>query len=353
MSSQTNLTPANGTNDPEGIDDLPEAFDTGSEPGSPGREPGSTANGDGQPGPGLIKKKRPALWVALLLLPLPPGLSLLYMGVWRRGWIVLGLVVLGFVLQIALSLLWAPQSYAPLMVAAAGLIALYGLCFLWALVDLIISRRRFRRHGYPQPFRRLGPRWAFALGALIMVVNGLGAATLSLMGTARTLHPFSIPSGSMLPGLEVGDLFIAVRPTSQPLARGELLVFKTKALPGAPFHVKRLIGLPGDRIALEGHRAIVNGQAEGWHSRDPSVPGAVRACLPQRCYDLQIGHPGSKYGANMSERSLGEDEYFFLGDHRDNSLDSRFSSVGAIPRAQIYYRGYQIYWPPHNWRRLY
>ncbi len=316
-------------------------------------------NGDrGQPPsqptpPVPAQDKRPALWLAFVLLLMLPGLNLVYAGIWRRGWIVLGLSILGYALQIAISLVWAPQSYWQLMTGLGGLIGLHALLFIWALIDNLLSQFQWRRRGFLPSPRRLGPWLAFGLGALVMTANGFAIATSFEMDSARSLHPFSIPSGSMQPGLQVGDMFIAVRPTTRPLTRGDILVFKPGQASDAPYYVKRLIGLPGDRIALENHRAIINGEPERWRSRDARDPGAVRACIDQRCYDLLIDNPSrGGSGADMSERHLAADEYFFLGDHRDQSLDSRFASMGTIARARIYYRGYQIYWPLTHWRGL-
>lgn len=169
-----------------------------------------------------------------------------------------------------------------------------------------------------------------------------------------TVHTFTIPSGSMMPGYQVGDVIVAARPTA-PFVRGQAMVFKPSAAPNAPYYIKRLIALPGDRIAVQGQRAIVNGQPETWQSRDAHDPGAIRACLDQQCYDLQIDRPGlsgSNTGADMPERVLGPDEHFFLGDHRDQSLDRRYRQIGSQPARRIYYRAMLIAWPLSRLTRL-
>lgn len=302
---------------------------------------------------GMVKPKRPALWLSGLLLLVLPGLNLLYAGIWRRGWVVVSLSLAAFVLQLVASLLWAPQSYLALTLGIGGLLTLYVVSFFWALIDNVVSRLRWHRQGFPRSPRRIGPKLSIGLAALALVAKGMAVSSILLFDDARTVHPFSIPSGSMEPSLRVGDMFVGVRPTTRPLSRGEVVVFKPGARANAPFYVKRLIGLPGDRIAIDNHRAIINGEPEAWHSRDASDPGAIRACLDQRCYDLLIDNPGRVgTGASMDERQLGPDEYFVMGDHRDQSLDSRFATIGGLPSTRIFYRGYLIYWPFDRWRRL-
>lgn len=81
-------------------------------------------------------------------------------------------------------------------------------------------------------------------------------------------------------------------------------------------YVKRLIGLPGDTIEIVNHTVYRNGEA-----------------LPETYLSPELTD-GAFY-ANMAERVLGPDEYFVMGDNRDNSRDSRSSSVGTLTRSQI------------------
>ncbi len=81
-------------------------------------------------------------------------------------------------------------------------------------------------------------------------------------------------------------------------------------------YVKRLIGLPGDTIEIVNHTVYRNGEA-----------------LPETYLTPELNN-GAFY-ANMAERVLGPDEYFVMGDNRDNSRDSRSSSVGTLTRSQI------------------
>lgn len=306
------------------------------------------------PTPGLGRQRRPALWLALVLLLLQPGSNLVYSGRWRLGWWVTGLYLALQVGTLVAMLRWAPQQAGQLALVVGLVVAAQALLLLVALVGSVAVHLRYRRQGYPRPFRRLTAGYAVALALFLSTVQGAMVLSLLPNDTVLTIHTFTIPSGYMMPGYQVGDVLLAVRPTN-PLERGQALVFKPSDADGAPYYIKRLIGLPGDRIALERHRAIVNGQPEAWQSRDTSDPGALRACLGQHCYDLQIDRPGLTgpgSGANMDERLLGPDEYFFLGDHRDQSLDSRFARLGSQPARRIYYRALLMIWPLGHWGRL-
>ncbi|MFH1879734.1 MAG: signal peptidase I, partial [Bacillota bacterium] len=81
-------------------------------------------------------------------------------------------------------------------------------------------------------------------------------------------------------------------------------------------YVKRLIGLPGDTIEINGNIVYRNGE-----------PLPETYLTPER--------NDSPFYANMATRTLGADEYFVMGDNRDNSRDSRSSSVDTLTRSQI------------------
>ncbi len=174
----------------------------------------------------------------------------------------------------------------------------------------------------------------------------------------RTLlfQPFSIPSGSMLPTLLIGDyLFVSKTaygyshhsmPFSPPLfkgrvfkgdiERGDVAVFK---LPrdGRTDYIKRVIGLPGDSIQVRGGVVYINGAPVKRQRR------AVPEGLPKTTIAYQETLPnGVSYTTlDMGYRAIVDDtgvyrvpqqHYFVMGDNRDNSQDSRFlRSVGYIP----------------------
>lgn len=97
--------------------------------------------------------------------------------------------------------------------------------------------------------------------------------------------------------------------------------------------VKRLIGLPGDTIEIKDHTVYINGVAQ------------------PETYLTPARNDGAFY-ANMPARTLGPDEYFVMGDNRDNSRDSRSSSVGTLTRNQIRGHVRYVFFPFDSMRNI-
>ena len=146
----------------------------------------------------------------------------------------------------------------------------------------------------------------FSLGCVVVVVLGLIAGVIAVRVTFKA---YQESSGSMQPTLTKGDL-VLTRPARE-IERGDLIVFRSPQ--DGTAHVKRVIGLPGERVELRDSGAIVDGTAlrEPYIMREPEI-------LAFR---------------DMRPVVVPDDSYFVLGDNRDNSNDSRF--YGAVKRQQI------------------
>jgi signal peptidase I len=134
---------------------------------------------------------------------------------------------------------------------------------------------------------------------------------------------FMIESVSMLPNLREGEFILVDKVTyffGAP-QRGDIVVFHRSDEPKDL--IKRVIGLPGDTIEAIDGVVHINQQALD----EPYLEGVTTL--------------------NLNARVLGEDEYFVMGDNRNNSKDSR--SFGPIHRADILGRAWVIYWPPADW----
>jgi signal peptidase I len=164
-------------------------------------------------------------------------------------------------------------------------------------------------------------------------------------------EPFRIPSSSMMPTLHVGD-FIFVNKFEYGLRlpvtntkileigepdRGDVVVFK---LPSAPStnYIKRLIGLPGDRITYRSKRLYINdklvplkekGIYEGGFAGNARL--ATEVLGPVEHDLLLMVQQNSVEGSFL----VPEGHYFMMGDNRDNSRDSRYPGVGFIPENKI------------------
>ena len=174
------------------------------------------------------------------------------------------------------------------------------------------------------------------------------------------LQAFAIPSGSMENTLLIGDHLMVDRVSLAPrtawmpllpyrqIRRGDIIVFYKPGEPGLHL-VKRVIGIPGDRIHLRDGVVYVNGvaQAERYVIRSLGNYDPYRddfPAVPPRPYDPVT----PTWRADLPEHTQGgdlvvpADSYFAMGDNRDNSLDSRY--WGFVPHANIIGTPLFIYW---------
>ncbi len=138
---------------------------------------------------------------------------------------------------------------------------------------------------------------------------------------------FRIEQVSMQPNLHEGEYVIVDKVSyafRQP-ERGEIVVLRNPN-PGQPDLIKRVIGLPGETIAVRGGQALINGQP----LTEPYIKQPMASDFPAE--QLPAGR------------------YFVMGDNRNNSEDSRV--FGARPANDIVGRAWIIYWPPSDWQIL-
>ncbi len=223
----------------------------------------------------------------------------------------------------------------------------------------------------------------------------LGLVVLAWALRSFVFAPFSIPSGSMLPTLYIGD-YLAVSKWpfgysrySFPLQipsfdgrifsglpkRGDVVVFRHPAEDSDL--IKRVIGLPGDTVEVRGGQLILNGQPVNHDALPPFrapisenspckiAPGAApvvaasggrKLCLYSAFRELlpggpsytilnQVdGGPADDFGAVR----VPQDHVFLMGDNRDDSLDSRFSpaegGIGMVPVENLIGRAMITFW---------
>jgi len=196
---------------------------------------------------------------------------------------------------------------------------------------------------------------ASTIGETISVV--IQALLLALVLRTFVFQPFSIPSGSMKPTLLVGDYLFVSKfsygysnfsiPFSPNLfdgriwaskpERGDIAVFKYP--PNTEIdYIKRVIGLPGDKIQMKDGILFINGEAVKRVATDnflddetgsPPVPTFIET-LPNGVSYTTIDINPRGIGDNTREFEVPEGHYFMMGDNRDNSADSRFE-VGYVP----------------------
>jgi signal peptidase I len=186
-------------------------------------------------------------------------------------------------------------------------------------------------------------------GLLSSIQSLLTIIVIAIFIITFSIQPFRIPSGSMEPTLLIGDFLLVDKQITTPDAsgvifpaprihRGEIVVFHYPVNPTMHL-VKRVIGLPGDRLKLRDGRVYINGQAlaEPYAMYRPTAPDSYRDNFPR----LQNADPAvdSRWWIRMhsliddGELIIPSGEYFVLGDNRNDSEDSRY--WGFVPRAAI------------------
>lgn len=153
------------------------------------------------------------------------------------------------------------------------------------------------------------------------------------------VEPFQIPSGSMLPTLKIGDFILVNKfhyglrlpvlntkmvPVNEP-QRGDVIVFKYPKDPSINY-IKRVVGVPGDRITYRDKEIYVNGQLQTQVLKAKLPPRNPQVLLSEEALG-EIHHEiytDVKGPARNGEWEVPAGQYFVLGDNRDNSKDSRY-----------------------------
>lgn len=187
--------------------------------------------------------------------------------------------------------------------------------------------RPVKRPAQPRPSTILLPVQAL----FVIIVVAVFIVTFAV-------QPFRIPSSSMVPTLLVGDFLLVDKQTANldhfplppgTLHRGDIIVFHYPPNPSVHL-VKRVIGLPGERVRLHADHVFINGHplAEPYAIYRPSPPDPYRDDFPR----LTTTDPDVdahwwmelRHLAHQGELHIPPNEYFVLGDNRNNSDDSRY-----------------------------
>lgn len=183
--------------------------------------------------------------------------------------------------------------------------------------DVALGRARAggAGRGSPRRWRRRLLEWVAIL---------LAALVAALLLRAYVVQAFYVPSGSMLPTLQIGDR-ILVEKVDLDIHRGDIIVFRRPPgdlylEDGATDLVKRVIGLPGETIWSEGNTVYIDGRPlpEPW--------------LP----------PHTPLGPPIRRQVIPKGEYFVMGDNRADSYDSRY--WGPIPKSLIIGKVFLLIW---------
>ena len=198
-------------------------------------------------------------------------------------------------------------------------------------------------------------------------------------------EPFKIPSGSMIPTLQIGDLILVNKfhygirlpvantkvTAGNPVQRGDVMVFRYPPKPSVDY-IKRVVGIPGDEVAYLNKKLTINGQPVASESLPDYFDDSVmryfrheRESLPGKTHQIIVDNerPGFIAGADefpFREQcrysvegvvcKVPEGHYFMMGDNRDNSLDSRY--WGFVPDQNIVGKAFFVWMNFGNLKRI-
>jgi len=214
----------------------------------------------------------------------------------------------------------------PLSTGYAMLVVPYVLLFFLGLILIFDAvrdartRRAIALHWYN--------RWYLYLAIIMIQVLAIYPLQARLLKSSSAAY--GMPAGSMEPTLKIGDRMVAdMKAYERKLPnRGDLIIFKYPKNESMQY-IKRLVGLPGEKVEIIGRTVFVNGHA--------LVESYVQYLYPK------------SFNEHYGPADIPHNQYFVLGDNRDNSQDSRH--FGFVKRTEILGQARYLYWAK-DWSRI-
>lgn len=288
---------------------------------------------------------RKPLYAVLMSLVLP-GFGQLYNGQVNRAiwlFLVFALLTIPGVVVVALHL---PHGLT-VPVLALGLLATLGV-WLYGMWDAWRGTRQ-RQDYVPAPWQTSG------LYVLVFLLCNVVALPL-LIGYVRAhqVEAFRVPSASMEPTIQPHDFIFVDKRYNCPgckgaVRRGDIAVF-TYPNNRTLYYIKRIIGLPGDHIRIQGESVWVNGKPLTVAHRDAPGGTSVIERSGNRQWLVRWSHPE----VGVLDLVVPQGRVFFLGDNRSHTVDSRL--IGTVSLRDVVGKARQVWfsWGAHGvrWNRL-
>ncbi|MGQ5313596.1 signal peptidase I [Xanthomonas arboricola pv. corylina] len=237
-----------------------------------------------------------------------------------------------------------------------------GTGFIWLLDKLFLAKRRAARAGLldSEPAIIDYSRAFFPVLAVVLILRSFVA------------EPYKIPSSSMMPNLLIGDFILVNKfaygfrlpitntkfiPTGEP-KRGDVVVFKPPHAPDQNW-IKRVVGLPGDKIGFHGDTLYINDKPMRYtvkgeyigKGKGAEMTGTTLLVedLPGRTHTV-LEWVDRNMPAGQGDWTVPADSYFVMGDNRDNSEDGRFwTQTHFLPEANLRGKAFLIWLNCEGW----
>jgi signal peptidase I len=277
---------------------------------------------------------------ALLLSVITPGLGQIYNGELLKGIFVFGGLFGLLLISTAVGLI---HSFSGLIVH----ITVSLLVYLLVLSDAVFTAVRLARRGQ-RPVRT----WRSYLVGLALLSITVFALPRLVPDRMPAVRAYKMTAESMSPTLASEDRIVAdtrYYKTHTPIT-GDLVIFKFPYL-DHPVYVKRVIGVPGDRLKVVDQQVYLNGKRinEPYIVRDPAAPyDPFGDNFPPRSPEYLQSSMQPEWAEQIFKNVQKEEiivppnEYFVMGDNRDHSWDSRY--WGLVAQDKILGKALYIYW---------
>jgi len=299
-------------------------------------------------------------WVAALLTLFSTGLGHLYVGEAKRGIILFTINQFVYFAVVVSSLLVTPNFFFFAIFIALSV-------WIFCIIDATLIAKKKKGAYQPKSYNN----WYMPV-AYFIVFSLLISPLVSRVIRTDFVEAFRIPSGAMVPTLAVGDHLLVDKFIYGPRIpfmdsrifmgkvpkRGEVIVFKYPEDESRNF-IKRVIGLPGDKIEIKHGTLFINEQPVpvteiGSHVEQRQI-GDQTHDVKTKLMEEQFGtvKHGIQYlhdqsGYNFGPVQVPNESVFVMGDNRDNSQDSRF--WGFVKFNKILGKALFIYW---SWDSVY